>query len=83
MLKTSQAKIQKYAKYLRSLLDEDTTNQTDLEIIERFRFCFCCGEEVITKSEQLHSILEFDTPKRAHEKICKAANVTDFVDGEM
>ena len=68
MIKANEEKLIKYVEYLRTLLDEPNL-LTDEEVLVKFRACFCCGEEVITASEQMHSILEFDSPKRIHKKL--------------
>jgi len=68
MIKADAERIAKYITYLRTLIEESNFT-TDEDILEMFRHCFCCGEELITKSEQMHAILEFDTPKRVHKKL--------------
>lgn len=73
MLKANEEKVNKYIEYLRSLLDEPET-LSDEDVLTKFRACFCCGEEIISKSEQMHSILEFDTPKRIHRKLYEQLN---------
>jgi len=77
MIKANEERIGKYVIYLRSLLVEegsDTQILSDDDVLEMFRFCFCCGEEVVSKSEQTHSILEFDTPGRVHKKLYENLN---------
>jgi len=37
----------------------------DNELLEFLRVCPCCKEQIVTKEQQLHAILEFDTPLRA------------------
>lgn len=39
---------------------------SDAELLDHLRYCGCCKEEIITKDQQLHAILEFDTPLRAY-----------------
>lgn len=77
MIKSNEERITKYILYLRNLLEEEGSDVellTDEQILNKFRSCFCCGEEVISKSEQMHSILEFDSPKRVHKKLYEKIN---------
>lgn len=60
-------KIDNYVTYLQTLLNDDSLSKS--ELLEKFRFCFCCDEELVTASEQLHSILEWDSPEKAHAKL--------------
>jgi hypothetical protein len=80
MIKANAERVSKYILYLRDLGEEQglaTDLLSDEEILNKFRFCFCCGEEVISKSEQMHSILEFNSPKRVHKKLYEKMNTDE------
>jgi len=62
---------------LRSILDTDACEHnnssclSDPEVLEIFRTCMDCGDQVITPQQQMHAILEFDTEERAFESLCE------------
>ena len=68
-----QKKIRIYANYLRKKLLSSGCEQSyvnslsDEQILEDFRICADCDEEIVTKDQQMHAIFEFDTPERIFE----------------
>lgn len=95
MLKTSQTKVKRFTKYLKKLLIEteglrpsDLKDLPDEAILEIFRTCAGCDEELITSVQQTHAILEWDTPERALESLfelikdkpCVKSDDDDFSD---
>jgi len=48
-------------------------NWPDIAILELLRHCTVCGKDGVhlTQSQQLHSILEFDTPEAVWEVCCE------------
>ena len=73
MLKSSKKKVKIFVKFLRKkLLVEGLSkpfihSMTDDTILEKFRKCQDCNEVICTKVQQMHVILEFDSPERAFE----------------
>jgi hypothetical protein len=71
LLEENKNKIRKFTKYLRGrLLDEGchqkyVNSLSDQQILADFRVCADCGDELYTVDQQLHIVLEFDTPERA------------------
>jgi hypothetical protein len=41
-------------------------------LLAEFRLCLDCGKEVQSRHQQMHIVLEFDTPERACEILCHA-----------
>lgn len=72
-----QTKVKKFVKYLRTVLDADccehnnSSELTDTQVLEIFRTCMDCGDEVITPQQQMHAIIEFDSEERAFETLCE------------
>lgn len=73
MLKQSKKKIKIFVKFLRKkLLVEGLSkpyvhSMSDETVLDSFRKCQDCGEVICTKDQQMHVILEFDSPERAFE----------------
>jgi len=73
MLKSSKKKVKTFVKFLRKkLLVEGLSkpyihSMSDDKILESFRKCQDCNEVICTKDQQMHVILEFDSPERAFE----------------
>jgi len=86
MIETSQKKIDIYTKYLRKKLldsgyERDYVNSlTNDQVLGESRKCCDCEEEVITKSQQMHTILEFDTPERISEVLAECLETVDELD---
>ena len=48
------------------LLEEGlNSNLTDTQILSVFRHCSDCGSELVSADQQMHAILEFDSPEQA------------------
>lgn len=73
----AEKKVKKFVKYLKNVLkvteNVDSSKFTDSEVLEIFRTCASCGEEVISASEQMHTILEFDKSEKIFEILCEIA----------
>jgi hypothetical protein len=73
LLKTNQDKIQKFTKLLRKKLMTDGCHKSyvnslsEQQILKDFRTCADCEEEICSKDQQMHIILEFDSAERAFE----------------
>lgn len=73
MLKSSKKKVKTFVKFLRKkLLVEGLSkpyvhSMSDETVLNSFRKCQDCGEVICTKDQQMHVILEFDSPERAFE----------------
>jgi len=73
MIDQSSKKVENFVKYLKKfLLDEGYTKlaiqaMSNDEILNIFRVCADCGDEICTKDQQMHAILEFDSPARVFQ----------------
>jgi len=73
MLKQSKKKVKTFVKFLRNkLLLEGLSkpyihSMDDDTVLDSFRKCADCDEVICTKDQQMHAILEFDTPERVFE----------------
>lgn len=71
MIRESNNRVQNYVKYLKGVMRSEgfdpkkIKSMTDREILDTFRHCLDCGEELITPEQQMHAILEFDSPEEA------------------
>lgn len=78
-----ETKIKRFIKFLKKLDPEiDDFSLSDYEILEIFRTCLGCGNELISPSQQMHSILEFDTPERAFGAICEMIDINQSCGGD-
>jgi len=73
MLETSRKEIRNFANLLRKKLVSAGCHQayvnslSDDQILDDYRTCCDCGEEIHSKDQQLRLIIESDTPERAYE----------------
>jgi hypothetical protein len=73
LLQASQKKIKDFVNLLREKLEEGgchlayVNSLSDTEVMDDYRLCCGCGDEIHSTDQQLHVILEFDTPERAFE----------------
>lgn len=71
MIRESNKRVQNYVKYLKGVMKdegfpaEQIRSMSEREILDTFRHCLDCGTELITPEQQMHAILEFDTPEEA------------------
>jgi hypothetical protein len=83
MIKASQNKIKKYTKFLRKKLLEEgyhklyVKDMSDKDVLGEFRKCCECDEEVVSPDQQMHAILEFDTPERIFEVLYEDINCNE------
>jgi len=83
LLRASQDRIQKFTKLLRQKLLDDGCHKSyvnslsEQQILNDFRVCADCDDELHTKSQQMHAILEFDTPERAFEVLFEVIDEDD------
>lgn len=88
MNETLQKKIRIYTNYLRKKLLSSGCNReyvnslSDEQILEDFRKCADCDEEIVTKDQQMHAIYEFDTPERIFEVTYEGMEYEDCVDSD-
>jgi len=70
-----QTKVKRFVKFLKNVLieveDIDPCDMSDAEILKLFRDCLGCGGELITPVQQMHAIIEFNSPERAFEVLCE------------
>lgn len=70
-----QTKVKRFVKFLKNVLieveDIDPGIMSDAEILKLFRECLGCGGELITPVQQMHAIIEFNSPARAFEVLCE------------
>jgi len=77
----SQKKIKDYLDFLRQLLVDHGHNPDDAsklsaqKLIDCFRFCACCNEQLFTLEEQMWAVLEFDAPDRAFKVLADSLTV--------
>jgi len=69
-----ETKVKRFVKFLKNILAEiDSEFEDDIfedhEILEIFRKCSDCDTEIVTPVQQMHAILEFDSPQRAFESL--------------
>lgn len=73
MLEASQKEVRNFAKLLRKKLKDGGCHQayvnslSDQQLLDDFRTCCDCGEELHSRGQQLRLILESDTAERAFE----------------
>lgn len=73
MLKPSNKKVKNFVKFLRQkLLLEGLSkpfvhSMDDEAVLESFRKCADCDAIICSRSQQIHAILEFDSPERTFE----------------
>lgn len=83
MIEQSQEKIQAYISFLRQKLLSDEMpfeavySLNDNAVLEMFRRCCDCDDYLFTKDQELHNILEFDTPERTYEVLYEDHNLEE------
>lgn len=86
MIERSQEKIQAYISMLRQKLLADGSplesvyQLEDHDVLEMFRRCCDCEDYLFTKGQEIHAILEFDSPERAYQVLYEDHNIEDDVD---
>lgn len=84
MIPASRDKIFAFVEFLRAWIQEqgvDCKNHTDEEILAIGRRCYA-DDEQITLQQQMHTILEFDTPEAAFDAMLEQA-YSDVEDPEV
>jgi len=86
MIEHSQEKVKEYISFLRQkLLSEGSPLESvysldDNTVLEMFRRCCDCDDYLFTKDQELHAILEFDSPERAYEVLYEDHDLGDDED---
>jgi len=84
MLKASQKKIKSFTNLLRQKLIDGGNHKkyvnslSDPQILDDFRMCCDCGDELYSKDQQMHIVLEFDTAERAFEILYSPEAIEDL-----
>jgi hypothetical protein len=88
MLKESKNKIENYVQFLKKKLQEEGNSEEyadslgDSEILDHFRTCCDCGDEVLSLNNVMRAILEWDTPARTFEILCEQIDLDHNINDE-
>lgn len=89
MLEASRKEIKNFAKLLRKKLVQDGCHQkyinslSDDQVLDDFRTCCDCGDEIHSRDQQIHIILESDTAERAFELLYEQSEPEEHESSEI